>query len=264
MLEQPRRPGLRRRAAGRCSAGALRDRARGRRTLAAPLTITSAHGRAGTAARASASGVLPAERAAASRAGVGSRPAGQRLLDVDPQSPACARASSGSGVRSSRFPVAWTTSNRSGSSARRSVSRWLRPLTETPAEANRPSKREVEPAREKRERVAEPPRGSAPASARRVAVRPDPAAIVLLGRAQGPSARPLGRSRIVVEGSRGAGQPELMFPCLEFSDVCRCRDGGPLQRVSVHTDRKLPMTSRSVPDVVSPSDNARAAGRSIV
>jgi hypothetical protein len=76
---------------------------------------------------------------------------------------------------------------------------------------------------------------------------------VLPGRAQGPSARPLGRSRIVVEGSRGAGQPELMFPCLEFSDVCRCRDGG----------RNLPMTSRRVPDVVSPSDNARAAGRSI-
>jgi hypothetical protein len=45
---------------------------------------------------------------------------------------------------------------------------------------------------------------SALARARRVAVRPDPAAVVLLGRAQGPSARPLGRSRIVVEGSRGA------------------------------------------------------------
>jgi hypothetical protein len=96
-----------------------------------------------------------------------------------------------------------------------------------------------------------------------MAVRPDPAAIVLLGRARGPSARPLGRSRIVVEGSRGAGQPELMFPRLEFSDVRRCRDGGRLQRVSVHTDRNLPMTSRRVPDVVSPSLNARAAGRSI-
>ena len=74
------------------------------------------------------------------------------------------------------------------------------------------------------------PRASArirSARPRRVAVRPDPAAIVLLARAQGPIARPLGRSRIVVEGSRGAGQPELMFPCLEFSDVCRCRDGGP-------------------------------------
>src|SRR5207247_1743815 len=45
-----------------------------------------------------------------------------------------------------------------------------------------------------------------------MAVRPDPAAIVLLGRAQGPGARPLGRSRIVVEESRDAGQPELMFP----------------------------------------------------
>ncbi len=43
---------------------------------------------------------------------------------------------------------------RSGSSARRSVSRWLRPLTVKPVEADRPSKREVEPAREKRERVA--------------------------------------------------------------------------------------------------------------
>src|SRR4051794_27338099 len=30
----------------------------------------------------------------------------------------------------------------------------------------------------------------------------------------GPSARPLGRSRIVVEGSRGAGQSELMSPVL--------------------------------------------------
>ena len=113
--------------------------------------------------------------------------------------------------------------------------------------------REVEPAREKRERVA-------------ASLHEDPlshCAIVLLGRAQALSARPLGRSRIVVEGSRGAGQPELMFPCLEFSDVWRCRDGGRLQRVSVHTDRNLPMTSRRVPDVVSPSDNARAAGRSI-
>jgi len=33
-----------------------------------------------------------------------------------------------------------------------------------------------------------------------MAVGPDPAAIVLPGRARNPSARPLGRSRIVVEG----------------------------------------------------------------
>jgi hypothetical protein len=83
------------------------------------------------------------------------------------------------------------------------------------------------------------------------------------GRAQAPSARPLGRSRIVVEGSRGAGQSELMLPCLESSDVCGCRDCGRLQRVFVHTNRNLPTTSRRVPDVASPSDNARAAGRSI-
>ena len=86
-------------------------------------------------------------------------------------------------------------------------------------------------------------------------------------RAAGPSARPDRAPSWMIASrcrrSRGAGQPELMFPCLEFSDVCRCRDGGPLQRVSVHTDRNLPMTSRRVPDVVSPSDNARAAGRSI-
>jgi hypothetical protein len=83
------------------------------------------------------------------------------------------------------------------------------------------------------------------------------------GPAQSPSARPLERSRIVVEGSRGAGQPELMFPCIEFSDVCRCRDGGRVRRVCVDTDRNLPITSRRVTDVVGPSDTARAAGGSI-
>ena len=87
-------------------------------------------------------------------------------------------------------------------------------------------------------------------------------------RAAGPGARP--RARALLDDreslSKGRGAPVNLSscsPCLEFSDVCRCRDGGRLQRVSVHTDRNLPMTSRRVPDVVSPSDNARAAGRSI-
>ena len=56
---------------------------------------------------------------------------------------------------------------------------------------------------------------------------------------------------------------ELMFPRLESANLCTCRDGGRLQRVSIRRDRNLPMTSRRVPDVVSPSDNARAAGRPI-
>jgi hypothetical protein len=67
------------------------DRARGRRMLAGPLTITSAHGRARTAARATASGVVPAARARRLEGGSGlaaGEPAvGQRLLDADPQSP---------------------------------------------------------------------------------------------------------------------------------------------------------------------------------
>ena len=62
---------------------------------------------------------------------------------------------------------------------------------------------------------------------------------------------------------RGAGQSEPMFPSPEFSDVRRRRDGERVQRIFVHTDRNLPVTSRRVPDVVSPSDNTRAAGRSL-
>jgi hypothetical protein len=61
----------------------------------------------------------------------------------------------------------------------------------------------------------------------------------------------------------GAGQSELMLPCLESSDVCRCRDDGPLQGDFVRPDTHLPMTSRIAPEVVGLSDIARAAGRSI-
>jgi hypothetical protein len=265
--EQPRRPGPRRRAAGRCSAGARGDRARGRRTIAAPLTMTSAHGRAGDRREGERiecrAGRARRRLEGARRLAAGEPAMGQRLLDVDPQSPGVRAASSRSGVRAWRFQVAWATSNRSGSSARRSVSRWLRPLTVTPAEADRPSSGRLNP----RARSAS---GLPRASARirsRTRSSSDRSSRSCRDRAARPSARPqarpLGRSRIVVEGSPGAGQPELMFPCLEFSDVCRCRDGGPLRRVSVHTDRNLAMTSRRVPDVGSPSDNARAAGRSI-
>jgi hypothetical protein len=54
-----------------------------------------------------------------------------------------------------------------------------------------------------------------------------------------------------------------MFSCLEFSDVKRLREGDRLQRVFVDADRNLPTISRRVPEVLSPSDHAGAAGRSI-
>ena len=161
-----------------------------------------------------------------------------------------------SGVaRRSRFGGSPSASSSRTPDARRAL---------TITSSDRPSKREVEPAREKPERGAASLRED-PLSHALVEwpFVPIPAAIVLSGRAQAPRCAP---SWVIADRCRrvaGAGQPELMFPFLEFSDVWRCRDGGRLQRVVVHTDRNLPMTSRRVPDVVSRSDNARGAGRSI-
>src|SRR3954452_2439192 len=65
----------------------------------------------------------------------------------------------------------------------------------------------------------------------------DEVVVVLLA---GPTARPeRAQSWTIANRCRrvaGRRQPALMFTWLEFSDVCRCRDGGPLRCVSVHTD----------------------------